>query len=191
MGVFCAGAVGWNEFFYKMGWSEKSILAGWPKFHADWFGNGRATRKTPKNGPYKAIFLRGPPGFWTFERGSSEHTSDGPIWLKQIYRDMKFISQGLPDRCDEEDEDRKLTSYQFCFKWINVNINQSGLWLNRVKQHQTLWKMKSWLVRIFSSLVWHFLHDDDAPTDDSVQPSDSDVSKATFEGRDFLAGQAP
>merc|ERR1712203_156872 len=38
----------------------------------------------------------------------------------------------------EEDEDRKLTSCQFCLKRINVNINQSGLWLNRVEHHQTL-----------------------------------------------------
>ena len=24
---------------------------------------------------------------------------NGPIWLKQIYRDMKFILRGLPERC--------------------------------------------------------------------------------------------
>ena len=31
--------------------------------------------------------------------GTSKHTSNGPIWLKQIYRDIKFILRGLPGRC--------------------------------------------------------------------------------------------
>ena len=39
------------NFFYKIRWLVHSILAREPKFHADWFRNGRATRKKPKNGP--------------------------------------------------------------------------------------------------------------------------------------------
>ena len=38
-------------FFYKIRWLVHSILAREPKFHADWFRNGHATRKKPKNGP--------------------------------------------------------------------------------------------------------------------------------------------
>ena len=49
MGVFYAGTVGRNEFFYKIRWLVHSILAREPKFHADWFRNGHATRKKPKN----------------------------------------------------------------------------------------------------------------------------------------------
>ena len=51
MGVFYAGTGGRNDFFYKIRWLVHSILAREPKFHADWFRNGHATRKNPKNGP--------------------------------------------------------------------------------------------------------------------------------------------
>ena len=47
------------------------------------------------------FFLKNPQGFWTFEKSSSKLTSNGPIWLEQIYRDMKFILRGHPERCDE------------------------------------------------------------------------------------------
>ena len=55
MGVFYAGTVGQNEFFYKIRWLVNSILAREPKFHADWFKNGHATRKKPKMDP-KNVF---------------------------------------------------------------------------------------------------------------------------------------
>ena len=35
MGVFYAGTVGQNDFFYKIRWLVHSILAREPKFHAD------------------------------------------------------------------------------------------------------------------------------------------------------------
>merc|ERR1711873_319737 len=38
-------------------------------------------------------------GYFGTSKSSSKHTSNGPIWLKQIYRDMKFISRGLPGQC--------------------------------------------------------------------------------------------
>jgi len=42
----------------------------------------------------------------------------------------------------------------------------------------------------FFPLLFDAAHNDDAPADDSVQPSDSDVNKATFKRRRILAGQA-
>jgi len=42
----------------------------------------------------------------------------------------------------------------------------------------------------FFPLLFVAAHNDDAPSDDSVQPSDSDVNKATFKRRSFLPGQA-
>jgi len=42
----------------------------------------------------------------------------------------------------------------------------------------------------FFPLLFDAAHNDDAPADDSVQPSDSDVNKATFKRKSFLAGQA-
>merc|ERR1712155_207830 len=99
MGVFYAGTVGQNEFFYKVRRLAHSILAREPKLHADWFRNGHATRKNPQMDPKKRFFLKNPPGFLAFEKSSSKLTSNGPIWLKQIYRDIKFILRGLPGRC--------------------------------------------------------------------------------------------
>ena len=60
--------------------------------------------KKPKMDPKKRFFLKNPPGFLAFEKSSSKLTSNGPFWLKQIYRDMKFISRGLPGRCETADE---------------------------------------------------------------------------------------
>ena len=57
MGVFYAGTVGRNEFFYKIRWLVKSILALKPQFHEDWCKNGHATRKKPKTGPSKNVFF--------------------------------------------------------------------------------------------------------------------------------------
>ena len=45
-------------------------------------------------------FLKNPPGFLAFEKSSSNLTSNRPFWLKQIYRDIKFILRGLPGRCE-------------------------------------------------------------------------------------------
>jgi len=42
----------------------------------------------------------------------------------------------------------------------------------------------------FFPLLFDAAHNDDAPADDSVQPSDSDVNKATFKRKSFLTGQA-
>ena len=56
--------------------------------------------KNPKMDPKKRFFLKNPPGFWTFEKSSSKLTSNRPFWLKKIYRDIKFILRGLPERCD-------------------------------------------------------------------------------------------
>ena len=48
----------------------------------------------------KMFFLKNPPGFLAFETSSSNLTSNRPFWLKQIYRDIKFILRGLPGRCE-------------------------------------------------------------------------------------------
>ena len=50
---------------------------------------GRRGQKQPKWGIFGA-----------FEKSSSKLTSNWPFWLKQIYRDIKFILRGLPERCD-------------------------------------------------------------------------------------------
>ena len=55
--------------------------------------------KNPKMDPKKRFFLKNPPGFLAFEKSSSKLTSNRPFWLKQIYRDIKFILRGLPERC--------------------------------------------------------------------------------------------
>ena len=44
-GVISAGTVGQNDFFYKIKWLLKTILALEPKFHEDWSKNGHATRR--------------------------------------------------------------------------------------------------------------------------------------------------
>ena len=55
--------------------------------------------KNPKMDPKKRFFLKNPPGFLAFEKSSSKLTSNRSFWLKQIYRDIKFILRGLPGRC--------------------------------------------------------------------------------------------
>ena len=45
-------------------------------------------------------FLKNPPGFLAFEKSSSNLTSNRPFWLKQIYRDIKFVLKRLPGRCE-------------------------------------------------------------------------------------------
>ena len=55
--------------------------------------------KTPKMDPKKRFFLKNPPGFLAFEKSSSKLTSNRPFWLKQIYRDIKFVLKRLPGRC--------------------------------------------------------------------------------------------
>ena len=57
--------------------------------------------KNPKMDPKKRFFLKNPPGFLAFEKSSSKLTSNRPFWLKQIFRDIKFILRGLPERCAE------------------------------------------------------------------------------------------
>ena len=57
--------------------------------------------KNPKMDPKKRFFLKNPPGFLAFEKSSSKLTSNRPFWLTQIYRDIKFILRGLPERCVE------------------------------------------------------------------------------------------
>ena len=44
------------NFFYKIRWSEKSILALEPKFHEDWCKNGYTTRKKPQKWTLKNDF---------------------------------------------------------------------------------------------------------------------------------------
>ena len=61
--------------------------------------------KSPKMDPKKRFFLKNPPGFLAFEKSSSKLTSNRPFWLKQIYRDIKFILRGLPERCDQGPKD--------------------------------------------------------------------------------------
>ena len=56
--------------------------------------------KNPKMNPKKRFFLKNPPGFLAFEKSSSKLTSKRPFWLNQIYRDIKFILRGLPERCE-------------------------------------------------------------------------------------------
>ena len=56
--------------------------------------------KNPKMDPKKRFFLKNPPGFLAFETSSSNLTSNRPFWLKQIYRDIKFVLKRLPGRCD-------------------------------------------------------------------------------------------
>ena len=55
--------------------------------------------KNPKMDPKKRFFLKNPPGFLAFETSSSNLTSNRPFWLKQIYRDIKFVLKRLPGRC--------------------------------------------------------------------------------------------
>ena len=57
--------------------------------------------KNSKMDPKKRFFLKNPPGFLAYEKSSSKLTSNRPFWLKQIYRDIKFIRRGLPDRCGD------------------------------------------------------------------------------------------
>ena len=49
--------------------------------------------------PKKRFFLKNPPGFLAFETSSSNLTSNRPFWLKEIYRDIKFVLKRLPGRC--------------------------------------------------------------------------------------------
>ena len=82
--------VGWNEIFHKIRWLVKSILALEPKFHEDWCKNGNATRKKPKNDP-KNVFLKNPPGFWTFKKSSWIFTSNQSFWPAPIYWYIIFV----------------------------------------------------------------------------------------------------
>ena len=63
--------------------------------------------KTPKMDPKKRFFLKNPPGFLAFETSSSNLTSNRPFWLKQIYRDIKFVLKRLPRRCEVDVEANK------------------------------------------------------------------------------------
>ena len=66
MGVFYAGTVGGNDFFYKIRWSYTSILALEPKFHEDWYKNGHAIRRNseePQKWALKTFFSKKPQDF--------------------------------------------------------------------------------------------------------------------------------
>ena len=52
--------------------------------------------KKPKMDPKNQFFLKNLPGFLAFETSSSNR----PFWLKQIYRDIKFVLSRLPGRCE-------------------------------------------------------------------------------------------
>ena len=52
--------------------------------------------KNPKMDPKQRFFLKNPPGFLAFETSSSNR----PFWLKQIYRDIKFVLSRFPGRCE-------------------------------------------------------------------------------------------
>ena len=66
------------------------LVQKWPRY-----------KKKNQKWTLKTIFLKNPPGFLAFEKSSSKLTSNRQFWLKQIYRDIKFILRGLPGRCGE------------------------------------------------------------------------------------------
>ena len=91
--------------------------------------------KNPKMDPKKRFFLKNPPGFWTFEKSSLKLTSNRPFWLKQIYRDIKFILRGLPGRCVLQHNLAKLKDLthmgvclQFIWRQIMDTIERLTAW---------------------------------------------------------------
>ena len=87
--------------------------------------------KNPKMDPKKRFFLKNPPGFWTFEKSSSKLTSNRPFWLKQIYRDIKFILRGLPGRCEIAGWISILTTcvQNHIIKWLCAIIFSNTNWI--------------------------------------------------------------
>ena len=66
MGVFYAGTVGRNEFFYKIRWPEKSILALEPKFHGDLCKNTHATKRKSEKKVFNPVFSQKWPSILNF-----------------------------------------------------------------------------------------------------------------------------
>ena len=81
--------------------------------------------KNPKMDPKKRFFLKNPPGFLAFEKSSSKLTSNRPFWLKQIYRDIKFILRGLPERCVRKLASKLLNALKVMFQNLLLCNNLS------------------------------------------------------------------
>ena len=80
--------------------------------------------------PKKHFFLKNPPGFLAFEKSSSKLTSNRPFWLKQIYRDIKFILRGLPERCDVKQEVKtEFWKLSFLFAFFFFSCQRFTHWL--------------------------------------------------------------
>ena len=83
MGVFYAGMVGRNEFFYKIRWSEKSILPGSQNFMQIGSEMDALQEKNPKMDPKKRFFSKIPQDFYFLKQVPASSHQTGHFGPRQ------------------------------------------------------------------------------------------------------------